>query len=142
MPTSRVIERLLHSDIDFMAKFIYNLPKLLGKKFQDYPDCDALFLPILLELSESEAQREMAWYAKSGSLLEVYNKNEIGRKFLPFLKDSFYPRLAEILKEEKKAKYARSNIFKEELMMAALHPDRIQKYLDMGITVEDLDNVI
>jgi hypothetical protein len=37
---------------------------------------------------------------------------------------------------------ARCAIYKEELMQVALHPSRIEHYLDMGITIEELDNYI
>jgi hypothetical protein len=36
----------------------------------------------------------------------------------------------------------RCNFYKEELMKKTLHPSRIQKYLDMGISIEELDNII
>ena len=36
----------------------------------------------------------------------------------------------------------RCSIYKEELIQIALHPSRIQKYLDQGISFEDLDNYI
>ena len=36
----------------------------------------------------------------------------------------------------------RCNIYKEELMQVALHPSRIEKYLEQGIAIEDLDNYI
>jgi hypothetical protein len=36
----------------------------------------------------------------------------------------------------------RCNIYKEELIQRAMHPSRIQKYLDMGIDLEDLDSYI
>jgi hypothetical protein len=34
------------------------------------------------------------------------------------------------------------DIYFEELMMVALHPSRIQKLLDMGISIEELDDCI
>jgi hypothetical protein len=36
----------------------------------------------------------------------------------------------------------RCSIYKEELMQVALHPDKIEKYLQQGILVEDLDKYI
>ena len=36
----------------------------------------------------------------------------------------------------------RCNLYKEELIQKTLHPSRIQKYLDMGISIEELDNII
>jgi hypothetical protein len=33
-------------------------------------------------------------------------------------------------------------IYKEELIQKAFHPSRIQKYLDMGISIDDLDNYL
>jgi hypothetical protein len=36
----------------------------------------------------------------------------------------------------------RCNLYKEELMQIAMHPSRIQKYLDMGISIDELDNII
>jgi hypothetical protein len=36
----------------------------------------------------------------------------------------------------------RCSIYKEELMQVALHPSRIEKYLEQGISVEDLDKYI
>jgi hypothetical protein len=36
----------------------------------------------------------------------------------------------------------RCHIYKEELIQITMHPSRIQKYLDMGISIDDLDNCI
>ena len=36
----------------------------------------------------------------------------------------------------------RYSIYKEELIQVALHPSRIQKYLEQGINFEDLENYI
>ena len=36
----------------------------------------------------------------------------------------------------------RCDIYKEELMQIAMHPSRIQKYLDMGISFDELDDCI
>jgi hypothetical protein len=36
----------------------------------------------------------------------------------------------------------RCNIFKEELIQVALKPSKIQKYLDLGYELDDLDNYI
>ena len=36
----------------------------------------------------------------------------------------------------------RCNIYKEELMQIAMHPSRIQKLLDMGISIDELDDYI
>jgi len=36
----------------------------------------------------------------------------------------------------------RCSIYKEELIQVALHPSRIEKYLDQGINLADLDNYI
>ena len=33
-------------------------------------------------------------------------------------------------------------IYSEELIQKAFHPSRIQKYLDMGISIDELDNCI
>jgi hypothetical protein len=33
-------------------------------------------------------------------------------------------------------------IYKEELIQKSFHPSRIQKYLDMGISIDDLDDCI
>jgi hypothetical protein len=38
-----------------------------------------------------------------------------------------------------KTRYA---IYKEELIQKTMHPSRIQKYLDMGINIEELDNYL
>jgi hypothetical protein len=37
---------------------------------------------------------------------------------------------------------SRCCIYKEELMQIAMHPSRIEKYLDMGISIHELDNYI
>jgi len=36
----------------------------------------------------------------------------------------------------------RCHIYKEELIQITMHPSRIQKYLDMGISIDELDNCI
>jgi hypothetical protein len=34
----------------------------------------------------------------------------------------------------------RTIIYSEELIQNAMHPSRIQKYLDIGISIDELDN--
>jgi hypothetical protein len=34
----------------------------------------------------------------------------------------------------------RCNIYKEEIIQKTMHPSKIQKYLDMGISIDELDN--
>jgi hypothetical protein len=41
-----------------------------------------------------------------------------------------------------KALMVRCSVYKEELLMKALHPSRIEKYLEMGVEMEELDNYI
>ena len=41
-----------------------------------------------------------------------------------------------------KALKERCSVYKEELMRMALHPSRIEKYMEMGLSIEDLDNYI
>ena len=36
----------------------------------------------------------------------------------------------------------RCSIYKEELMIKVFHPSRIEKYLDMGISMEDIDDYL
>lgn len=126
-PVCREIGKLLQNDADILLKFMYVLPQMLQKKFSEYEDLEGMLVPVLLELQESNAQRELCWYSKEGLLIDMYKKTSIGKKFLPFLNEVFYPRLHGLLKEERKAKYARSNIFKEELMATVWHPDRVER---------------
>jgi hypothetical protein len=36
----------------------------------------------------------------------------------------------------------RCNIYKEQLIQKTMHPSKIQKYLDMGITIDELDDYL
>ena len=50
---------------------------------------------------------------------------------IPFMLDYDYEKMK-----------TRCNIYKEELIQKAFHPSRIQKLLDMGISIDELDNCI
>ena len=48
----------------------------------------------------------------------------------------------EIFELDYNALKKRCSTYKEELIQTALHPFRIQKYLEQGIEIDDMDNII
>ena len=51
-------------------------------------------------------------------------------------------RVSSMLDYDYEALTERCNIYKEELIQQTMHPSKIQKYLDMGISIDELDNCI
>jgi len=49
-------------------------------------------------------------------------------------------RVPSMLDYDYEALTQRCNIYKEQLIQKAMHPARIQKYLDSGISIDELDN--
>jgi hypothetical protein len=75
----------------------------------------------------------------AAEILEQYPDKIQCYSFVDYDNFSIYSSIFEI---DYDAIEKRCYIYKEELMQVALHPSRIEKYLESGISVEELDNYI
>ena len=80
----------------------------------------------------------ISWYLLCGNYNAIHiiekNKDKIN-----WINISENPSIFELDYERLKQRCA---IFKEELIQKVMHPSRIQKYLDAGYEIDDLDNYI
>jgi hypothetical protein len=91
-----------------------------------------------------EHPHKINWYSLSCNLngIAIFEKNpEKIACYLFFDYENIYVN-APIFEIDYDAIEKRCAIYKEELMQVALHPSRIESYLQQGISIEELDNYI
>ena len=100
------------------------------------------YIPMLLD---TEAAKELSWFPRDhlDKLRVAYEKTP-GREhaMTRCLVERWLPDLKELYHAEKAIQKMKMDQCKEELMMDRWHPDRLQKYLDMGYDIEDLDDIM
>ena len=96
---------------------------------------------IIPPLLDTNAAKEMSWmsYDELDKLRTIYEK-ELGKdaSLTKCLVQRWLPDIKELYNTEKQIQKMKMDQCKEELMMNRWHPERIEKYLDMGIDLEDL----
>ena len=132
-----IIERLIKTRARTLASFVYTLPDVLTN-LPDYYNTEAIFCPMLLELMDSDAAKELCWYPKTGEIIKRYEKTDIGKGYLSFLQGRWLPDLRELYQTEKQIQKAKMDYVKEELMMNRWHPDRLWHYINMGLDPDDM----
>jgi hypothetical protein len=90
---------------------------------------------------ESPAGKELSWV--SCDLLKKLEKQYIEMlgvedKLTRVLQEEWIPQLKALHLAEKSLQKNKMDPIKEELMMVCWHPDRVRKYLEMGMDIEDL----
>lgn len=100
------------------------------------------FIPTLLD---TDAAKEMSWmsYDELDKLRETYEK-ELGKEhtLTKCLVQRWLLDIKELYHAEKAIQKIKMDYCKEELMMNRWHPSRLQKYLDMGYEIEELDDIM
>lgn len=98
-----------------------------------------VLFPLMMRLLDTSAGADYSWSAPDEKeLLEVietkYGENTI---FMNFMRSRFLPEIREIRRTEKGIQRAKMDHVKEELMQFCWHPDRVEKYLEMGYDMGD-----
>lgn len=105
----------------------------------------AQFVPTLLQyvptLLDTNAAKQMSWYARDD--LDTFRKWYEGRlgpdhPLTQCMVQRWLPDLKELYETEKAVQKLKMDHCKEQLMMFCWHPDRIQKYLDMGYDPDEM----
>jgi hypothetical protein len=89
-----------------------------------------------LEKNQDEIKCDWLSLNPNPSAIPLLKKNQ-DKIYWDFLSEN--PSIFEINYDVLKEK---CNLYKEELMQITMHPSRIQKYLDMGFSIEELDDII
>ena len=100
------------------------------------------YIPTLLD---SEAAKELSWFPRDhlDKLRVEYEKTPGPEHALTkCLIQRWLPDLKELYQAEKAIQKMKMDQCKEELMMDRWHPDRLQKYLDMGYDIDQLDDIM
>lgn len=100
------------------------------------------YIPSLLD---TDAAKELSWvpYDHLDKLRQEYEKTPGKEHALTkCLVQRWLPDLKELYQTEKAIQKMKMDHCKEELMMDRWHPDRLQKYLDMGYDIDQLEDIM
>ncbi len=115
----------------FFFSMIAGFALFRGFKGNRFEDRIPVFKTFLESLLASEVGKSLLWDPFPDRLLKVYQTIQEGKPSNPvvdFMKSHFLPHCKQLYKEEKAKQKARTNLFKEELMMICWHPDRFIDY--------------
>lgn len=100
------------------------------------------YIPMLLD---TEAAKELSWFPRDHLdtiRLEYEKVLGVDHPLTRCLVQRWLPDLKELYQTEKAIQKMKMDQCKEELMMDRWHPDRLQKYLDMGYDIDQLDDIM
>jgi len=136
--TTQVIRQsLILSTGQYLLAYLQSIPIFL-KKTPEYLD---LFLRDVPTMLDSEAAKELSWRSRQElDVLRMVYEGKLGvdHPLTKTLVQRWLPDIKELYQTEKAIQKCKMDQCKEELMMNRWHPDRVGKYLLMGIDVEDM----
>jgi hypothetical protein len=100
------------------------------------------YIPTLLD---TEAAKQLSWFPRDTlDKLRLEYEKVLGAEhpITRCLVERWLLDLKELYQTEKAIQKIKMNQCKEELMMDRWHPQRLQKYLDMGYDIEQLDDIM
>jgi hypothetical protein len=100
------------------------------------------YIPMLLD---TDAAKELSWFPRETlDKLRVEFEKTPGKEhaLTKCLVQRWLPDLKELYQTEKAIQKIKMDQCKEELMMERWHPSRLQKYLDMGYDIDQLDDIM
>jgi hypothetical protein len=116
--------------------FMYFLPVFMKR--------NDLFSEFLLDyipsICDSHGAKQLSWWSKNNlDELRLHYEKELEKEnpFTKCLVERWLPDLKELYKTEKIIQKLKIDSCKEELMRVVWHPDRVSKYLEMGIDLND-----
>ncbi len=141
-PLKELIERnlilssgqALYDFILWLSYPVLNRTKLTAKMIE--------YIPTLLD---TDAAKELSWVPRDYlDRLRVEYEKVPGKEhaMTKCLVLRWLPDLKELYQTEKAIQKMKMDQCKEELMMDRWHPDRLQKYLDMGYDIDQLDDIM
>jgi hypothetical protein len=126
--------KTLHSFLDFMGGTAKGRARLVATLHT--------LIPTLLD---TDAAKEMSWmsYDELDKLRLTYEK-ELGKDHVltKCLVQRWLLDIKELYQTEKAIQKIKMDHCKEELMMNRWHPSRLEKYLEMGYDIDQLDDIM
>ena len=116
--------------------FIYFLPVFIKSNIT-FTRFIMMYIPSILD---SHGAKELSWWSRDNlNELRVHYEKELGKEhsFTRCLVERWLPDLKELYKTEKSIQKLMIDSCKEELMAVCWHPSRIEKYLEMGIDINE-----
>jgi len=117
--------------LTFFLSMIVEVERFRGFKGYKFQTILPRFSAFLKELLNSDLGKSFLWQPVKNDLLKLYTRlQEDGKPnlVLDYMRNNFVPLCKEMYREEKSKQKARTNLFKEELMMVCWHPDRFVDY--------------
>ena len=127
------IEKMDFKSLSFNPNAIHLLEKNSDKINWDYLSTNPNAIHLL---EKNPGNIDWFWLSSNPNAIHLLEANP---DKIHWIKLSCNPSIFEL---DYEALNERCLIYKEELIQKSFHPSRIQKYLDMGISIDELDNCI
>jgi hypothetical protein len=117
----------------------------IGATAMGRPRLTAKLVTHIPTLLDSDAAKELSWFSYDElDKIRIAYEKEPGKEhpLTKCLVQRWLLDLKELYQTEKAIQKIKMNQCKEELMMNRWHPDRLRKYLDMGYSIDELDDVM
>jgi hypothetical protein len=127
------------------GKTLYSFLNFMGGTAKGRSRLTSVLHRLIPTFLDTDAAKEMSWlsYDTLDKLRLTYEK-ELGKDHVltKCLVQRWLLDIKELYQTEKAIQKLKMNQCKEELMMNRWHPSRLQKYLDMGYDIEQLDDIM
>ena len=134
-------KHLIHSS----GKSLYKFLNFMGGTAMGRRKLSEQLLWLIPTLLDTEAAKEMSWmsYDELDKLRLTYEKH-LGKNhaLTKCLVQRWLLDIKELYQTEKAIQKIKMDQCKEELIMNRWHPSRLQKYLDMGYNIDQLDDIM
>jgi hypothetical protein len=123
-----------------LCQYLKAIPKVVLLRRAN-PTYYLLFTRIVPRLLDSEAAKELSWESRDRlDRIRLLYEEELGAEhpLTRTLVQRWLPDLKELYVTEKAIQKMKMDQCKEELMMNRWHPDRVWKYLEMGLEIDDM----
>lgn len=133
--------------ITYSGKSLYNFFLFIGMATVGREKLQRLMRDYIPTLLDTDAAKELSWYSFEAldSIREEWEEcrkvkegSPMPNLLLRCLTERWLPDLKELYRTEKQIQKIKIDQCKEELMMDRWHPDRVSKFLEMGIDPEDM----
>lgn len=141
-PLRQLIEKTL---ILSSGQALYNFLLYVSHPVQDRARLTQQMVEYIPMLLDTDAAKELSWFARDTlDKIRIEYEKTPGKEhaLTKCLVERWLPDLKELYQTEKAIQKIKMDQCKEELMMERWHPSRLQKYLDMGYDLDQLDDIM
>ena len=141
-PVRDLIERTM---IVSSGKTLFDFLMWIGPSLTNREHTTRKMIEYIPSLLDTSAAKELSWYTRDElDKLRIHYEKAPGKEHLvtKCLVQRWLLDIKELYHTEKTIQKLKMDHCKEELMMNRWHPDRLNKYLEMGYEIDQLDDIM